>query len=178
MDRPRGRAKGGLQKCDVGAGPRHALVVGFDAATFTSGLLHTRGISPPRGRRLPLARTQRWARAHRCHRRYRHPAPQMPSCCRGGDRSMRRRWNAGIDSQNYFLRAPLEALFSACVGQREACWRQLSRHGSGLASDSDRPLDWNAQRAWALSVFDGTSVRMSDCPSAHEIGSRSDIHAC
>lgn len=66
-DRPRGRAVVFGKKCELGAGPRN-VCPGLDAATFTSGLFHTTGISPHRGRRFPVAKHVRYGASPALHR--------------------------------------------------------------------------------------------------------------
>lgn len=107
-DRPRGRALK-YKKCELGAGPRSSSVGASSAATFTSRLLCTMGISPHRGRRLPLS-PPHTLRSRQSMSPLR-PAPGVPGAAlmRSGEASMRA-WGArGI---------------SLCVGER-----RFSREG-------------------------------------------------
>ena len=65
-----------LKSANLGTGP-WLRFSGIRAATFTSGLLHTGGISPSRGRRLPKAQAVRSQPVRQNLRSCWHPAPRM-----------------------------------------------------------------------------------------------------
>ena len=69
---------------------------GLDAATFASGLLHTTGISPHRGRRFPVTERIRYCAQSALHRPGRFGRPRTEPLCEADAGSMRGVCRAGI----------------------------------------------------------------------------------